>query len=299
MAALLFSYAHMNEALKEYNVEVPAQSRHWDGYHSYDKRLVTLMSKDAGIKVTARRTVKTRKEANGAMTGAEDGEDENDGSQLPGRGRPKAKPSAGESQPKRTKTAKSAAAKPSKPQALPTRRSNRSTVQEGASRYAEEDSDVENDGEDDEGIPPAKSAQAGTNGTISSAEEDEEGDSDASEHAAQSGTTLPVRKGASIASKKRPRQAPEDEEDQHDLLPPPLAAQDTSHLSAAPSLPDGDLSATPASSRRGDSPEAVMDLSTQELAETDSLLDLPESSPGLNAQLDTADGLPRRKRSRY
>lgn len=295
----------MNETLKEHEIEVPASSRHWDGQHSYDKRLVTLMSKDAGIKVTARKTVRTRKEAIGNTSEAEDGEEENDGSQLPGRGKPKPKTlNNGDKQNKRPKATKKVSTKLNKPQALPTRRSNRSTIQEGTSIYAEGDSEGEEDDEEEEEEEEEANVPKGTNAITQSkskrAPTPSDDDSDDEEPAsAKAGTTLPARKGALKAGTKRPRAQSEEEEDE-DELPPPLKPRTVSDQTDAPSLPEDDLSAISTSSRQGDSPEPAMDLSTQELAETDSLiLNLANSPPGFNGQSDAGDGLPRRKRSRF
>jgi len=294
----------MNETLKDNDIEVPTSSRHWDGQHSYDKRLVTLMSKDAGIKVTARKTVRTRKEAaakDNNTSDAENIDDENDGSQLPGRGKGKAKvTSHNDSQIRRAKAIKKVTARPDKPQTLPTRRSNRSTAQENTSKYAERDSDAEEEEEEEQedevvlpqrtnGAPQSRSKRAPT---------PSDDDSDASEPAtAEAGAALAGRKGAAKAGNKRPRQASDVDEDE---LPAPFSKRGATKEAAMPSLPDGDLTATPASSARGDSPDPVMDLSTQELAETESLvLDLPDSPPELHSQTEAGNGLPRRKRSRY
>lgn len=298
----------MNEALKEAGVEVADASKHWDAQRTYDKRLVTLMSKDAGIKVTARKAVKTRRETgNGNNTGEESEEEENDGSQLPGRGRPKAKPSAGAAQAKKVKAAPQKAVKESRPQTLPTRRSDRAAGRGDTSKYAEESSDVDNDDEEEEEQEKA-APRAAANGTQGKSKRlpspsDGESDEEVAEEPKASGTTLPTRRGAKSASTKRTAaEALEDDDD--GPLPPPLASRLNTAASSTgtPPLPTDDLTATPASSVRSASasPEPVMSLSTQELRETDSFeFDLPDSPPNLDNQSDVGDGLPRRKKSRY
>lgn len=304
----------MNEMLKEAGIDIPAMSKHWDSQRTYDKRLVTLMSKDAGIKVTARKTVKTRTEAT-ERAGTADGGDEaeNDGSQLPGRGRPKAKPSANASQSKKAKEGPMKAVKESRPQALPTRRSNRAVAQENASKYAEESSDAgeeeeenDQDGQDeDRAVLPCRRAN-GVNGAAakskrlpSPSEDESESDQEVEQVRASAGTSLPARRGPPKEASKRPREAgPEDEEAP---LPPPLASRNgNARSTTTPSLPADDLTLTPASSVRGASPEAVMSLSTQELRETESFaFDLPDSPPPLDSQSDGGEDRPLKKRSRY
>lgn len=299
----------MNEALKEAGVEVADASKHWDAQRTYDKRLVTLMSKDAGIKVTARKAVKTRKETgNGNNTGEESEEEENDGSQLPGRGRPKGKPSAGAAQAKKVKAATKKAVKESRPQALPTRRSDRAAGRGDTSKYAEGSSDVDNDDEEEEEQETA-APRAAANGTQGKSKRlpspsDGESDEEVTEAPKASGTTLPARRGAASAGTKRSRAEALETDDDDAPLPPPLASRLNTAASSTgtPPLPTDDLTATPASSVRSASasPEPVMSLSTQELRETDSFeFDLPDSPPNLDNQSDAGDDLPRRKRSRY
>lgn len=278
----------MNEVLKEAEIEVPAASKHWDGQRAYDKRLVTLMSKDAGIKITARKTVKKRTQATNGGTSDVEGEDENDGSQLPGRGRPKAKPLAKASDAKKTKIVKQQ--KAPRPQTLPTRRSNRATVQEGTSRYAEDSSDI-----DVEERSEAEKRREGAGGkraaSPSASEENEEGE--ASENAPQeNGTSLPKRKGAVKPSPKRPRETESEEEEENDEeLPPPLVSQQKARKPGTTSATNGEP---------GPSSQPVMSLSTQDLAETEPFsLDLPDTPPGLDSQSDAGSDAPRRKRSRY
>lgn len=288
----------MNEQLKENKVDVPAASSYWAGQHMYDKRLVTLMSKDAGIKVTARKTVRIRKERNGGNgSEGEDAQEQIDGSQLPGRGRPKGKAVANGDSQSHLGRAKAAPKKVvSKPQTLPTRRSNRSTVQQGTSNYIEGGSDESEEEEEQVTLLSVRSAPSQRKQRAPTPSDDESDAARDQVTTRETGAVLPGRRRGPKAagSKKRPRQ----ESDDDDALP--------SHLhhatAAAPSvsLPDGDLSATPASSRRGVSPDPVMDLSTQELAETESQMpDVPDTPPGLDSQSNAGTGLPRRKRSRF
>lgn len=284
-------------------MEESAASAHWAAQHVYDKRLVTLMSKDAGIKVTARKTVRIRKERNGETgSEAEDGEQEIDGSQLPGRGRLKNKSSGNggaQNQSKRSKAAPKKAA--SKPQTLPTRRSNRSVAQEGTSRYVEGDSEGSEEEEEHITLNSVRSRPAQQEPRQRApTPSDDESDVQDNANAREMGTVLPGRRRGPLATanRKRPREA----SDEEDALPLPLrrvtaAEKDTAR---SVSLPGEDLSATPALSRRGDSPDPVMDLSTQELAETESTMpDVPDTPPGLDSQSDAGTGLPRRKRSRF
>lgn len=267
----------MNETLKEHGIEVPASLASWTGQLAYDRRLVTLMSKDAGIKVTARKTVRIRKERNGENASeAEGGEERNDGSQLPGRGRVRAKAAGNADSQIRSKRPKGAKKVHSKPQALPTRRSNRSNAQEGASKYIEDDSGEAE--EDDISSSPSMPVQAkSARRAPTPSDDDDESESDGVYVVA--GNTLPARRRGAIESGHYERRRPQNDD---------------------ASLPDKDSSASPASSIRGVSPDLVMELSTQELAETASLaLDVPDTPPGLDSQSDNGANLPRRKRSRF
>lgn len=262
-------HAHVVKAFESHSVTPSSTSKYWEPYRAYEKKLVSLMSKDTGIKAAARRQVKKT-----AHTSGENGQNSGDGNV--------AEDGEGFKMPRAAKPKAAAKPKTVRETALPSRRSARAS-NIGTAQYADEDSDVDMDDEDAI-LPPRLQAQkpkarpvarkeaapaaADTPSAPSTdlADDGEEEDDDAFPGAGRASDTSALPRRKTIPA-KRPREA----------SPPPFAG--SLLLGGTPTFSNPP---SPAAARTPDAP-SVDRASTPEAAQReddlDSLAGVPDSPP--------------------
>lgn len=286
----------MDKLMKENDIDNIINGKHLEAQVAYDKRLVGFMSKDTSIKVAARRTVKKRKEVGPDATAAgEEDDEENDGTQLPGR--TKAKPKAKSIQktaaaPRAKQRTTAAVERPARP---PTRRSNRAGEHTKRSKYTEADTDADLTGSDTgtvgESSPQQRKQVSKSNSVNKRARNDHEEDEDDQQNNEDQQRSLAKRVARDDINDVTSNNNNEDDED--DDLPPPLRARGNNTTASAASIHLSDRIGSPGPSRFPGLEIPVMDLSTQELDDTESLSGLPDSPPGMD---ESDEELPPRKK---